>query len=519
MTLVIGLDLGTTSCKAVALHEDGHVVASASSDYTLQLPHPGWVQQDVLLVRQAVLGTLRTLAEQVPDAKFDGLCLSGAMHSVLPVGRDDAPLAPAMTWADHRAASYVEALRRETEPHALYRRTGCPLRSTYHHARLRWWLEQATGLAHRAVRFAAIKDWILHRLAGVWVTDLSLASATGLLDIHGLCWDDEALSLAGISPDRLPVLVSPAAIVGGLAEEPANMTGLPSGLPVIAGAGDGGLANLGAGAGERGQVVVTVGTSGAIRRVVERPWLDAEERTWCYVLVEGRWFVGGAINNGGLTLQWVRDTFYSELLREEGYEAVLQDAASVPPGAGGITALPYFTGERSPHWSPDLRALFHGLGLEHTRAHVARAALEGVAFCMADVWQAMCRDMDLQQPAKLTGGITRAPVWGQILADVLGVPLVPVEVGDASAIGAALLGHQALGREVTSGRSLSADAPLEPDPRRHCLYQGRHRFFQFLYRQLQKLAMRRETNRAPSPTETRPPPASARRRHAASSRN
>jgi gluconokinase len=485
LTLVIGLDLGTTSCKAVALHADGHVVASASNEYTLQLPRPGWVQQDVLQVWQGVVETLRTLADELPDSKLDGLCLSGAMHSVLPVGRDDVPLAPAMTWADQRAANYVEGLRRKTEPHALYQRTGCPLRSTYHHARLRWWLEQATALSRRAVRFAAIKDWILHRLTGVWATDLSLASATGLLNMHRLCWDDEALSLAGISADRLPRLMSPTAIVGGLAERPANVTGLPSGLLVIAGAGDGGLANLGAGAGEPGQVVVTIGTSGAIRRVVNWPQLDAEERTWCYVLVEGRWFVGGAINNGGLTLQWVRDRFYSELPRAEGYEAVLQDAASVSPGAGGVMVLPYFSGERSPHWSPKVRALFHGLGLEHTRAHVARAALEGVAFCMADVWQALSLEANQTESARLTGGITRAPIWAQILADVLGVPLVPVKVADASALGAALLGHRALGREVTSRLSLSTGAPFEPDSGRHGFYQGRHQAFQSLYRLLQ----------------------------------
>jgi sugar (pentulose or hexulose) kinase len=147
--------------------------------------------------------------------------------------------------------------------------------------------------------------------------------------------------------------------------------------------------------------------------------------------------------------------------------------------------LPYFTGERSPHWSPDARALFYGLGLAHTRAHVSRAALEGVAFCMADVWQALAQEIDPQESAKLTGGITRAPTWAQILADVLGVSLVPVEVVDASALGAALLGHRALGREVTPRLSLSAGAPFESDPARHAFYQDRHRAFQSLYRLLQ----------------------------------
>ena len=487
MALLIGLDLGTTSCKAVALTAEGRLLAAASTTYSLQWPQPGWAEQDVWKVWRGTAEALQALAAQLLPAQVTGICLSGAMHSLFPVDDEATPLAPAMAWADNRAAPQATALSARTDPHTLYQRTGCPLCSTYHVARLRWWFEQALQVAQRATRFIAIKDWILHRLTGVWATDLSMASATGLLDIHRLAWDEEALSLAGVSVERLPPLVVASTVVGELTKRAADETGLPAGIPVVAGGSDGGLANLGAGAVTSGQVVVTVGTSGAIRRVLDYPWLDEEERTWCYVLMEGRWFAGGAINNGGLALQWVRERFYPELPAEAGYEQLLTDAAAIPPGAGGVLMLPYFTGERSPHWNAAARAIIYGLGLEHSRAHVARATLEAVAFCLADVWQALAEGNEPAEPARLTGGIVRAPIWVQILADVLGIPLAPVQIADASALGAAILGHWALGNipALAEGGALPRlDLILEPDPQRHAFYSARHQAFQSLYRRL-----------------------------------
>jgi gluconokinase len=311
-----------------------------------------------------------------------------------------------------------------------------------------------------------------------------------LLDILRQSWDDEALDLAGISSDRLCPLVPSEKVVGGVSREAAAATRLPQGLAVVAGASDGGLANLGAGATQGGQVVLTVGTSGAIRKIVERPWLDPQERTWCYVFPNGLFFAGGAINNGGLALEWVRGRFYSELPAEEGYERMLEDAASVSPGADGVTMLPYFTGERSPHWTACARAVLHGLGMQHGREHFSRAALEGIAFCLADVWQALAPQGELERSARLTGGITQAPVWMQVVADVLGVPLSPLQAADASAVGAAILGHWALGNwESLSSRRLQEAALTDvlPEPGRHALYVERHAVFQSLFRLAQGL--------------------------------
>jgi gluconokinase len=228
-----------------------------------------------------------------------------------------------------------------------------------------------------------------------------------------------------------------------------------------------------------------------VRRVVDQPLLDPQQRTWCYLLAEQRWFAGGAINNGGLALQWVRERFYPELTGEEGFNRLFADAASVPAGAGGVLLVPYFSGERSPHWDAQARALLVGLGLEHGRAHIARAVLEGVAFCLADVWEALqTEETPTTAPVvHLTGGITRSPLWVQILADVLGVRLAPVEAADASVVGAAMLGQWALG-QVDSLEELAQRVPpgplVEPDGERHAAYVEEHRRWQGLYQMIKK---------------------------------
>jgi gluconokinase len=492
--LIIGLDLGTTRCKAVAIAPDGGVAASATGAYPLRSPHPGWAEQSAQEVWLAAAAALQSLSQAVPAGALAGLSLSGAMHSLLPVDANGQPLAPASTWADQRATPQALALRQLPTAQALYQRTGCPLQTNYHVAKLRWWQACEPALAGRAARFVALKDWIFWQLTGAWATDLGLASTTGLLDIHQLRWDETALGLAGISAAQLPALVPPAEVAGRLTPAAAAATGLPAGLPIVPGTSDGGTANLGSGAVRAGQSVISLGTSGAVRRIVARPLLDdPQQRTWCYVLLPDRWFAGGAINNAGLALQWVREKFYADLAGDEGYQRLSDDAARVPPGAEGVQFLPYFSGERSPHWNPQARATLTGLGLAHTRAHVARAVMEGVAYCLADVWQVLAAESPAGPVAagevRLTGNVTHNPVWAQIVSDVLGVPLGADEAADASALGAALLGHQALGH-LTRLEDAAARLPLgrlfQPDPPRHEFYKSGHVAFQDQYRRLNK---------------------------------
>jgi len=494
LPIVIGLDLGTTHAKAIALEQDGVVSATASRGYPMHTPQPGQAEQDPQAVWQGAAEALRELVGQLNAEDIAGLCLSGAMHSCLPVAADGTPLAPALTWADQRAAGLARQLRRQTDTHSLYQRTGCPLQPIYHIAKLRWWVEMAPEIARRTAFYVTIKDYVLHCLTGTWRGDISVYSATGLLDIHRCTWDDEALRLAGVTASQLPPLDSPLALAGRLNEHGANLTGLPAHLPVILGASDGGLANLGAGVSRPGQSVITVGTSGAVRRIAAEPYLDIhdvsagntllpQERTWCYLLTQGRWFAGGAINNGGLAVQWVREKFYPELSSTAGYHRMFMDAAEIPPGSAGVTLLPYFAGERSPYWNADARAAITGLGLEHDRRHVARAVLEGVAYRLGEIWEAL-GEAGSDEPARLTGGILQSPDWAQIVCDVIGYPLAAVETGDASAIGAAMVGFAALelapSLEKQAGRVLPG-VSWHPNPENHIIYRAGLEQFRKLY--------------------------------------
>lgn len=487
---VIGLDLGTTTCKALAVDEHRRVLAQGTASYPLITPRPGRVEQSAGDVWKGVLEALEALGRSLPLGKARALALSGAMHSLLPVGADGEPLAPAWTWADERAAPQAAVLRASADAAGLYARTGCPVQAPYWPARLCWLREEEPDLARATAYFMGLKDWVLFRLSGEWVTDWSLASSTGLLDLHTLRWDEQALTLAGIGADHLPALVDPAAWVGKLTAQASRETGLPEGLLLVAGGSDGALAMLGAGAADAGQSVITVGTSGAVRLSADRPLFDPQERTWCYVLGEGLWFAGGAINNGGLTAQWVRERLYRELPDAEAYAHLFAEAADVPPGSQGLLFLPYFTGERSPHWDVGARGMLLGMGLEHSRGAIARAALEGVAFCLADIWEVLAPWQPAPAEAALTGHITRWPLWCQIVSDVLGAPLWAQEGADASPLGAAMLALGALGfspaqDETQDGRA--ALALYRPDPFAHELYARRHRAFQQAYRTVRSL--------------------------------
>ncbi|HEX9067750.1 MAG TPA: gluconokinase [Ktedonobacterales bacterium] len=464
MNLVIGLDLGTTTCKALALTPSGEVAASASATYPLLTPQPGWAEQDPTVVWRVAAQTLSAVCQQLGATAITAIGLSGAMHSALPLDTHDLPLAHAMTWADQRATPQAEAQRAQTDPLALYQRTGCPQQALYLPAKGRYWADQ---LGPRLARLVSLKEYVAWQLTGAWAVDDALASTTGLLDIHTRRWDAEALSLAGLTPAQLSTLVSSEATIGQVTAPAASATGLPVGTPVIAGGSDGGMAQVGM----NDAIVITVGTSGAIRQVVSQPRLDSQARTWCYAQDAMHWLAGGAINNGGIVAQWAQRHFYPN----EPIEVMDREVGEIAPGAEGVMAHPYLTGDRTPHWNATARATLSGFGVEHTRAHLARALLEGVAFCLADVWELVGNASEVW----LTGGITQAPVWAQIVSDVLGVPLGLAAGADASAEGAARTALAAAGTALPPRPS--PRARLEPDSARHETYSALHRLFQERY--------------------------------------
>ncbi|WOF21885.1 gluconokinase [Microbacterium betulae] len=482
---VIGVDMGTTATKAVAYTVDGTQIASASQGYPLEEPHPGHAVQDPDLILGAVYQCVREVVAEIGADRVAGLSFSSAMHSLLALDAQLRPITSVVTWADTRAAAQAERVRASSGGLALHRRTGTPIHPMSPLTKLIWFREQEPRIRQDAAIWAGVKDWVLLRMCGALVVDHSLASCSGLMDIHRLAWDDEALSLAGIRAEQLPELVPTTTVLDSLTEEGAAATGLPLSTPVVVGAGDGPLANLGVGAVRPGVAACSIGTSGALRVAVDRPAVDPRGGVFCYALTESRWVIGGAINNGGVTLDWVR----SEIAGGHDISAAeLLDAAStVPAGSGGLLMLPYLLSERAPHWSSIARGSYIGLTRAHRTEHLVRAAVEGVALQLALVLQSMrAADLEIDE-IRATGGVMRHPLWQQTLADAFGSPIGLLEGQEGSSYGAALLGMEALGLVESidvAAQHLPVDRTVRPHPGDAAVYAALLPLFDELYEAL-----------------------------------
>jgi gluconokinase len=489
----IGLDLGTAGCRAALYDAEGRVVARADRGYRLSVPHPGWAEQDADEVVATAVDVLRDLVARFPPGiRPRALGLSSVLHSVLPLDRERRALAPAITWADTRSAPQAERLRAQCDPTALYHATGCPLHPLYWPAKLQWLREHRPDVYRRARWFVSLKEHLLQRLCGRVAVDLSVASGTGLLDLRAKRWHPAALDLAGIREEHLSALVEPTTIVGEILPAIAEATGLPRGLPVVVGAADGPLASLGSGALGPGRMAATIGTSGAVRVVLREPRTDQQARTWCYYLAEGWWVAGAAINNGGIVYRWVRDHLFDWPDAPHGEDrryAVMDELAEgVPPGSDGLLFLPFLAGERAPRWNADARGALLGLTLHHTRGHLVRATLEGVAFRMRSIADALEEAAGPPTEVRASGSFSRSRVWVQILADVLGRELLIPAVSDATAFGAAFLARRAMG-DVDGLEEVRASCPIveafAPNPATRERYESLYRWYREAYAALQ----------------------------------
>jgi gluconokinase len=485
--VVLGVDIGTTSTKVVGFDPSGQPWGSHSAGYPLDEPEPGQAVQDPDRILRAVIAAITAAAAEVAErgASVAGLSFSTAMHSLIALDARGRPLTGSITWADNRASEQAERLRSDDLGLELHRRTGTPIHPMSPLTKLLWFRERAPGVAAAARHWAGIKEYVLAHLTGEYVTDHSVASATGLMSLSKLDWDAEALRLASVEPDQLPRLVPTRQILRLTAAAAAELR-LDPATPLVVGATDGPLANLGLGAVLPGVAACSIGTSGALRVTVEQPAVDQQGRVFCYALTEDRWVVGGAINNGGVVLQWVRDALAPELDAGRAPEQLLAWAAHAPPGSAGLLMLPYLLSERAPYWSSLPRGTYVGLTRAHRRDHLIRAALEGVCQQIALVLESM-RAAGIQVgEIRATGGFARSQLWRQILTDVLGMEVGFAAGHEGSSFGAALLGMDALGLASIdlAADLVRIDERTVPDPAASAIYSELLPLFAGLYQAL-----------------------------------
>jgi len=477
--MLIGLDIGTTNVKAVAFSDAGEVVASAERSNRTLSPQPGWSEQDPEAVFQNVVEVLREVTLRAtssrPASRVRGIIFSSAMHGLVAVDKTGKPLTNFLLWSDLRADSIAKNLRQKGEGLKIYEKTGVPIHAMSPLCKLIWLRQHQPDVFLKSHKFVGIKEFIWQKLTGKFESDLSVASATGLLNIWKNDWDEEALALAGISAEQLPALVSPSAAAAFSAVrgsfDPAHI----SGIPLIIGASDGAFANLGSGATEPGQVAATIGTSAAIRMVTHEPVLDEQMRTFCYRLDEKRCIMGGASNNGTNALEWLRTAVFQSPLDAEHFA---NQALGVLPGSDGLLFSPYLFGERAPLYDASARGGFHGLTARHTQAHFVRAAMEGVLFNLKIIAEAL----EARQPIRTLhagGGFSKNRLWVQMLADIFQKPVLLNENdADASVLGAVKFAREVFNLEQLPGNQKGR--VVEPDSGNAEICQSAFRNFKIL---------------------------------------
>lgn len=458
--MLLGIDLGTSSVKVIVMAEDGSVKEVGSAGYAMDSPRPGWAETDPAAWWVATRKAVTSLgAAHLRAIKAIGL--SGQMHGVVLTQEDGRPVRPAILWADARSTHEVDRYRRFGSD--LLRRLANPPATGMAGPTLLW-LKTHESKAYASARWALQpKDWLRMQLTGEAYGESTDASATLLYDFVDDGWSREAMRELDLRADLVPKLIASQEVAGRLTQKVAEQLGIRPGIPVAAGAADTAASLIGQGVVTPGRVVLTIGTGAQMTAVRTELRPDPAMRTYVFRAVEkGQWYAMAAILNAGLALDWVRRIFGVE------WDAVYGSIVQVPPGAGGVTFIPYLVGERTLRMDPGARASWSGMALHHGREHLLKAALEGVAFAMREAMEALEATGVSASELLLSGGGTAGAPWRQLLADVLNKRLLAVTSPAGAARGAALLAGVAGGIYKSVGETAAIgprfELAAEPGP-------------------------------------------------------
>jgi xylulokinase len=471
--LVVGLDVGTTGVKALAVSASGEVVARAERGYELATPRPGWAEQDPDDWVRAAAEALAAL-----DVEPAGLGLSGQMHGLVALDGDERPIRPALLWNDQRSGAECRELEELIGLERLVAGTGNRALAGFTAPKLLW-LRRHEPAAYARIRHVVLpKDYVRLRLTGEHVTDVADASGTLLFDVARRRWSGEIMEALDIPQEWF-----------GRALESPEVAGSWDGIPVAAGAGDQAAAALGVGVAAPGSLSVVLGTSGVVFAALDAYAADPEGRAhvFCHAL-PGTWHAMGVMLSAAGSLRWLRDVV------GESYDELVREAARWAPGTEGLLFAPYLAGERTPHADTDARAAFVGLSLRHDRGALVRAVLEGVAFGLRDSLE-LLRGLGVRpETARVSGGGARGRLWLEIVASVLALPVELTADEEGSAYGAALLGGVAGGIWPDPVQAVAATVSvretIEPNEEWRTAYDEQYARFRLLYPQLEPLEVR-----------------------------
>jgi xylulokinase len=486
--LFLGLDIGTSGIKAILVAANGDVRAAATTPLTLTTPQPGWAEQHPEAWWEATIESLRAVLAQQPGAAVASIGISGQMHSSVFLDRTGAVIRPALLWCDGRTtAECAEITERAGGEDRLRDWVRNPALEGFTLPKVLWLRKHEPAAYARVATVMLAKDFIRFRLTGDIATEPSDASGTLMFDPARLRWSDDILDATGISRALLPRVGGSSEVLGLVQGQAARLTGLSEGTPVVGGGADNACGAAGVGVIAPGEAVASWGTSGTVLAPTSEPLVDPRLRahTFCHV-APGVWYLMGVVLSAGGAFGWYRDQLARDVAGARGADATLDaEAASVPRGAEGVTFLPYLQGERTPHRDAFARGAFLGMSLAHTRAHLTRAVLEGIAFALRDSLSIL-QELGLS-PAELllTGGGAKSTFLRRLQAEVYGLPVSTVNREEGPAYGAALLAAVGAGAfpdlAGATRATLTRTTPEHPDSQAHREYDAVYARFRASY--------------------------------------
>ena len=496
--LLVGVDVGTSGAKCIIADEDGRVLASSTQEYPLSSPKPGWAEQNPADWWDGVARGLREITAKVDVSRLVGLSMSGQMHGLVALDKDDRVIRPAMLWCDQRVYKQCDWITaRAGGVEGLLKYTNNRMLTGYTGGKLLWMRENEPENFERMVSFLCPKDYIRFRLTGEKGTDMSEASGTGFMDTKNRCWSDELIALAGLDRAIFPEAHESIELAGKVTRAAADETGLPEGLSVYFGGGDAVIQTTGAGLVKPGILGVVIGTSGNVSmgldRFYENP--NGDMQMFCNN-APGLWHAFGCPLTSGGAYRWFRDTLRKDLIEQARiqnknvYDLMNAEAAQSVPGSNGVVFAPYLSGERCPYPDPNARGVFYGLSLGTTSADMTRAVMEGVTFSLKQVIDILNRFVPCEK-VYTSGGGSVSPLWRQMQADVFNLPVYTMSAaGEGGAYGAVMVAGVGAGvwKDLFEAVSIvKVETETLPNPETQSAYADAFELYAQLYPTLSPL--------------------------------
>lgn len=487
MGFFLGIDIGTSATKAIVVDGDGKVRGSGTVEYPLYTPRPNWAEQDPEDWWQGTVGSTRKAIESAGIDGYDisAIGFSGQMHGAVLLDSSDRVLRPAILWCDQRTAQECDEITDRIGARRLLQLTYNKALAGFTAPKILWVRKNEPEIYEKVHKILLPKDYIRLRMTGEYATEVSDASGTLLFDVKNRTWSNEVLEELEIPRDLMPDCYESPVVSGQVGASAASELGIRSGVPVVGGGGDNAAGAVGNGIVHSGLTWVTVGTSGVVFAHMDQVDLDEEGRlhTFCHA-VPGKWHVMGVTLAAGGSLQWFRNNLcqaersVAELMDTDAYELITAEAATAPILSEGLFFLPYLSGERTPYPDANARGVFFGLSLRHTKAHMARAVLEGVAYSLADCLDLVRALVPGVDEIRASGGGARSDLWRQILADVFNTRMTTTNATEGPAFGAALLAAVGVGHfdsvETACDHCVRIESSLDPiEPNVSCYDKGK----------------------------------------------